>query len=244
MERTYHSNGQVKEEMWNCVRNDNGVTTYHNYKGPAYQSWYITGQRKSIMYQVHNRHHNDNGPAYQSWHFNPNFTVELKPWEDQMCIPKKIDYYVNGQYHREDGPAIQEWTKSGQLIREDYIVNGQLHREDGPTFREWYDNGQLSREEYYINNALHREDGPARQEWDVDGKIKHVSYMLNGMLQVSDNEPNAQTWENGLLAMTSWHLGDNHYKVNHYKRGILIDTVYRHHFRKHRRWSCFTKMEH
>ena len=262
MERTYYPNGQIKEEMWNRVNN---ITepTYHNDNGPAYQSWFINGQRKSVMYQVHNEFHNDNGPAYQSWHFNPMFHIDCKSWEDDLCIPKKIAYYHHGKCDRNDGPAIQVRYKSGQLRKEQYWVNGLQHREIKPAIQEWYDNGQINKklyyrhgvghrnnkpsrqiwhpngqihiEEYWNNDHLHNEDGPAVRKWDLNGNLIQMSNMVNGRCRIDTKEPAVQKWVNGLRELCSWRLDEHSYKVEHYENGIKIDTIYRYDYKSHRK---------
>jgi hypothetical protein len=81
---------------------------YHREYGPAYQSWYDNGQKRSEQYFINGKLHREDGSAYQHWYG--------QKWLEA--------YYKNGNRHREDGPAHQYWYENGQKDIETYFING------------------------------------------------------------------------------------------------------------------------
>ena len=154
--KTYHNNGQIKEEY----------RTKYGVKDGEYKRRYRNGHPEGMPLQEHPEGMPLRGQLeIQITDVDGIKHGECKQWNENGKLYSQTTY-VDGKEHGE----YKEWRDNGQLWIQITFVDGKEHGE----YKEWHENGQVMLETTYVDGKIHGQ----YKEWNDNGDLlRHTRYV-------------------------------------------------------------------
>lgn len=108
--KTYYDEKKTKIKSI-IYHEKNNEFSHHREDGPAYQTFFESGQLQYEAYRINCQYHREDGPARKKWYENGEVEYE--------------EYWVNHKQHREDGPAWIWYNEDGIIKSQYFYIDGR-----------------------------------------------------------------------------------------------------------------------